>query len=518
MAKKSPAQTPPPARRRTRLALPAALAGLVIVLIAAAWLACNWSAAVTAATLADARADPAALRAFLYRMPKGGDLHVHLTGGIYAERFIAWAVADRLCVQTSDYSIARKPCDKFAGTLPMEEAVGAVDTQAKQQVYDRIVDALSMRNFRPSAAEPTGHDHFFAAFGKFSAAADNHFEDMVVDLLASYGAQSTQYVELMTSFSWTEERKPYVAALSGKTDPKDKLEALVQAGLANLVEKKKQELARSIIKIEELRGCGAEKSKPGCNVSYRFIAQVSRNASLDDVFVQTAIAAALVRSEPMVVAFNYVQAEDAAVPRADYSEQMRIVAYLAGSPAGEKRVNVSLHAGELWLGLVPPADLTFHIGEAVEIAHAQRIGHGVDLAFERDQAALLAEMRRRMVAVEINLTSNDQILGVRGAEHPFPAYRAAGVPVVLSTDDAAVERIDLTNEYVRAARDYGLSYAELKAIARAALVYSFLDGAQKRQELAKFDRAAADFERATAARQSLLGDFCLVIRYAVGWR
>ena len=128
------------------------------------------------------------------------------------------------------------------------------------------------------------------------------------------------------------------------------------------------------------------------------------------------------------------------------------------------------------------------------------------------------EMRERKVAVEINLTSNDQILGVRGAEHPFPAYRAAGVPVVLSTDDAAVERIDLTNEYVRAARDYALSYAELKAIARAALVYSFLDGAQKRQELAKFDRAAADFERATAARQSLLGDFCLVIRYAVGWR
>ena len=391
MAKKSPAQTPPPARRRTRLALPAALAGLVIVLIAAAWLACNWNAAVTAATLADARANPAALRAFLYRMPKGGDLHVHLTGGIYAERFIAWAVADRLCVQTSDYSIAKKPCDKFAGTLPMDEAVGAVDTQAKQQVYDRIVDALSMRNFRPSAAEPTGHDHFFAAFGKFSAAADNHFEDMVVDLLASYGAQSTQYLELMTSFSWTEERKPYVATLSGKTDPKDKLEALVQAGLANLVEKKKQELARSIIKIEELRGCGAEKTKPGCNVSYRFIAQVSRNASLDDVFVQTAIAAALVRSEPMVVAFNYVQAEDAAVPRADYSEQMRIVAYLAGSPAGEKRVNVSLHAGELWLGLVPPADLTFHIGEAVEIAHAQRIGHGVDLAFERDQGKLLTE-------------------------------------------------------------------------------------------------------------------------------
>ena len=495
----------------------AALGGLA-VLVAAAWLACNWNAAVTAATLADARANPAALRAFLYRMPKGGDLHIHLSGGIFAERYIAWAIADRLCVQVSDYAIVNPPCDQSKGTPPIAEAVGAADTTAKQQTYDRIVDALSMRNFRPSAAEPTGHDHFFAAFGKFGAVSGRHFEDMVVDLLAQYGAQSTQYIELMTSFSGYSERENLIKAVAGKPDFKAKLEALNEAGLAAFVAKKKQELDDAVALIEQKRACDAAKTRPGCLVSYRFIAQVSRNGTLDDVFVQTAIAAAIARADPMVVAFNYVQAEDAAVPRADYSQQMAIVRYLAGSPAGENRVNVSLHAGELWLGLVPPADLAFHIGEAVTVAGAQRIGHGVDLAFEHDQAALLAEMRRRMVAVEINLTSNDQILGVRGAEHPFPAYRAAGVPVVISTDDAAVERIDLTNEYVRAARDYGLSYAELKAIARAALVYSFLDAAQKRQELAKFDRAAADFERATAARQSLLGDFCRVVRYAVGWR
>jgi len=495
----------------------AALGGLA-VLVAAAWLACNWNATVTAATLADARANPAALRAFLYRMPKGGDLHIHLSGGIFAERYIAWAIADRLCVQVSDYAIVNPPCDQSKGTPPIAEAVGAADTTAKQQTYDRIVDALSMRNFRPSAAEPTGHDHFFAAFGKFGAVSGRHFEDMVVDLLAQYGAQSTQYIELMTSFSGYSERENLIKAVAGKPDFKAKLEALNEAGLAAFVAKKKQELDDAVALIEQKRACDAAKTRPGCLVSYRFIAQVSRNGTLDDVFVQTAIAAAIARADPMVVAFNYVQAEDAAVPRADYSQQMAIVRYLAGSPAGENRVNVSLHAGELWLGLVPPADLAFHIGEAVTVAGARRIGHGVDLAFERDQAALLAEMRRRMVAVEINLTSNDQILGVRGAEHPFPAYRAAGVPVVISTDDAAVERIDLTNEYVRAARDYGLSYAELKAIARDALVYSFLDAAQKRQELAKFDRAAADFERATAARQSLLGDFCRVVRYAVGWR
>ena len=94
---------------------------------------------------------------------------------------------------------------------------------------------------------------------------------------------------------------------------------------------------------------------------------------------------------------------------------------------------------------------------------------------------LLAEMRARPVVVEINLSSNDIILGVRGKDHPLPTYLAAGVPVVLSTDDAGVSRINLTNEYFRAARDYGLSYRTLKAIARNALTYSFLDERQKRE-------------------------------------
>ena len=153
------------------------------------------------------------------------------------------------------------------------------------------------------------------------------------------------------------------------------------------------------------------------------------------MFIQTAIAAALIRVEPQVVALNFVQPEDNLIARRDYTRQMQIVGFLA------KDVPVALHAGELWLGLVPPQDLTFHIREAIEIAHARRIGNGVALAFERDMAGLLAEMRTRPVAVEINLTSNDVILGVRSKDHPLPAYLAAGVPVVLSSDDAGVSRI-----------------------------------------------------------------------------
>jgi adenosine deaminase len=78
--------------------------------------------------------------------------------------------------------------------------------------------------------------------------------------------------------------------------------------------------------------------------------------------------------------------------------------------------------------------------------------------------------------VEINLTSNDVILGVRGADHPFETYIQAGVPVALSTDDEGVSRIDLTHEFTRAVLTYGLSYPELKTLVRNSLQYAFLPG------------------------------------------
>ena len=45
-----------------------------------------------------AKQSPLQLNAFLTRMPKGADLHMHLSGAIYAETFIKDAAADLLCV------------------------------------------------------------------------------------------------------------------------------------------------------------------------------------------------------------------------------------------------------------------------------------------------------------------------------------------------------------------------------------------------------------------------------------
>jgi adenosine deaminase len=371
-----------------------------------------------------------------------------------------------------------------------------------------------MRAFLPSSTVPTGHDQFFATFDKFGAAAGPEFVAMMVNQLRQYQAENVQYVEVMTSFDCPGDRDRFRKAIADRSSDAARLAALEASGLEECATTSRRELIAALADIKKQLSCEQPGAEPACSVTFRLIAQILRDMPVDDVFIQTALAAAIIRLEPQVVALNFVQPEDDLIARRDYSRHMQIIRFLA------KDVPVALHAGELWLGLVPPPDLAFHIREAIEIGGARRIGHGVALAFERGMAGLLAEMRARPVAVEINLTSNDVILGVRGEDHPLRAYLAAAVPVVISTDDAGVSRINLTNEYFRATRDYGLDYRTLKAIARNALIYSFLDEAQKRKELERFDRAYTEFERSVRSERSRWQNVTALITAAVnpaGW-
>jgi adenosine deaminase len=140
------------------------------------------------------------------------------------------------------------------------------------------------------------------------------------------------------------------------------------------------------------------------------------------------------------------------------------------------QVPIALHAGELAPEGVTPEDLRYHIHDAIFTGHAQRIGHGVSIAYEDNAEKTVNHMAQQHIPVEINLTSNRFILNVSGAAHPLQYYLAHQVPVVLSTDDEGVLRTDLTREYVAAVIDQGLDYPALKQISRNALTYAFLPG------------------------------------------
>ena len=178
------------------------------------------------------------------------------------------------------------------------------------------------------------------------------------------------------------------------------------------------------------------------------------------VFIQLLCGFELASSDPLVVGINMVQPEDWRAALANYRLQMQMVQALHTL---YPKVHITLHAGELGPGMVPPDDLRFHIRSAVEEGHAERIGHGVSVMQEARPYDLLKEMATKRVMAEINLTSNDVILNVKGADHPLPMYRLYHVPVALSTDDEGVSRINMTHEYVRAAMSYPLTYSDFTA-------------------------------------------------------
>ena len=417
---------------------------------------------------------PLALHDFLIGMPKGADLHVHLSGAVYAESFVRAAGEDGLCIDTKALSFAKPPsggCPKVLGQIGAADMLAHMQLAANQDLYDKLIDAFSMRSFVPYAGW-SGHDQFFSTFGHFGGTDKRHTGEWVDEVATRAASQNEQYMELM-------ETPPFghaatiAAQLGWDANLAEFRQKLLDHGLDEEVDATKEHIQKAIELRNNIEKCDSPEATPACQVKIRFIYQILRGFPKEQVFAQTLLGFETISKMPEFVGINFVQPEDGYLSMTDYTLQMHMLDYLHSV---YPQVHISLHAGELAPGMVPPDGLRFHIRQAVELGHAERIGHGVDVMYENDAPGLLKELAAKHVMVEINLTSNDGILGIKGANHPLPFYRRAGVPVALSTDDEGVSRIDLTHEYVRAAEEYSLSYADLKQMARTGMEHDFLPG------------------------------------------
>ncbi len=409
-----------------------------------------------------ARKSPPELYAFLLRMPKGGDLHNHLAGAVYAEDYIQAAADNGLCID--------KQTTKIVPTCSTPADEPATEADRDNATVNRLIDTYSMRNFVPGKQSP--HDHFFDSFDLYSAADKAHPGYLVAELARRAAQQNESYIELM-ALSGTGPISQLGAKVGLSEDLGKTADELDQNGLNDLADGLKKKVDDLESGRREALHCDSEPNSAPCQVVFRYVFQVLREFPKEQVFAQTLAGFRLAATDPRVVAINFVQPEDGLNAMRNYHLHMQMVDF---AKRRYPNVHITLHAGELTSGLVPPAGLRFHIREAIEPGHAERIGHGVDIMYETGSLELLHQMREKHIAVEVNLTSNDLILGVKGNDHPFPIFRKFGVPVVISTDDEGVNRSHLTQEYLRAVLTYGLTYPELKQIVRNSLEYSFLSG------------------------------------------
>jgi adenosine deaminase len=315
-----------------------------------------------------------------------------------------------------------------------------------------------------------------------------------VKLLQQENAENVDYIETMISFQSTAVRRladmlrqkyPDAAAFMQAGNYPEMYAFLLSAGLNDVVVAAQKDIATYVHGVNSILKCDTTTKDPACEVSFVFQAAANRNSALKDgsadlpkIFTQTALSCLLSATENKVVGVNLLSGEDATVSMSSFTTQMEFFNYFHSI---FPQLNIALHAGEItpyFVGNDNPA-LKNHLTDSIQ-AGAKRLGHAVSFSYlhDADKRDVATLMRLNNTAVEINLTSKAQILGVAGDEHPFPDYfRKYGIPTVFSTDDEGVSYATFTDEWIYATHQYHMTYPEAVQLARSSLQYSFLPGA-----------------------------------------
>ena len=388
------------------------------------------------------------LHKFLYAMPKGGDLHNHLTGSIHPEWFLQAALdsrkygyayytkvrIDNCLVGTNEYGpnaylllFRTLPQDEYDALTPCER--GEYIPLAKLEDETRAAWLNSMRLDQ----DHEGRAEFFEAhWPRLGGFTSNPYlvADVLYQNMKSFGAESLSYLETQTVVHGFKTPTGEPISPEDVADIYRRRLAQADAKATGVEVRFQLSLLRFLPNAEE-----------ALEVLYRFVAE-----------------------HPDYVGINMVGREDN-----DKGYPLRFLDTFRKLRRQTSGVQLSIHAGEV-------DEPNSHIRDTLLLG-AQRIGHGVNLITDPDTMVL---MRNSSYLVEINLISNLLLEYVSDYDqHPFPEYLRTGIPVALSTDDRGMWDSTMTDEFFVAVKEFNLSWQEVTELSQNSITHSFLDPGTK---------------------------------------
>jgi hypothetical protein len=282
------------------------------------------SEAAVAQWLEQNRHRPTALRAFVQRLPKGGDLHSHLSGAVYAENYLEWAARDGYCVDPAVPTLVKPSDCNAGGTL-----FAASELVKKPTVYDKFVNLWSTRNL-PFAGR-SGHDQFFQAFAGFDLISGSlsRQDDMVAEVANRAASQHVFYLELMITLQGGGVRK-LGQQVGWNGDFARTRQQLLEQGLLELVRQGEQDLQTIRREASTTMACGTPQAQPGCGVTVRYLQQTTRSRPPEEVFAQFVYAFELAKASNQVVGINLVAPEE--ILDTDGADALRLAHLFVGPP------------------------------------------------------------------------------------------------------------------------------------------------------------------------------------------
>ena len=404
-------------------------------------------------------ASPSELYAFLFALPKGGDLHQHNGLSVYADVWYAGATSAKTLRRNSFYTLTKfGNCAGADDSLPrfttiQRSAYEALDSCQKAE-YQALTDLspelkAAWKSSLILDKPGEGRDEFFERIGKrFGDLSHDPYlvADVMIENMRLFGAEGVRYIEAQTSPA------PY-RDLEGHPLPPD-------------------EAAR--ILCDRLKQPDALRT----GVTMRFQNNIIRFRPDAEQRLEEAYAF-VARHRDQWVGLNMAGREDN-----DKGYALRFLATFRKMRAVYGDIPLSLHGGE--------KDSPGHEVRDTLMLGALRIGHGVNLITDPDTMLL---MRYNRYLVEINLISNRLLEYVPDlSKHPFPEYLRTGIPVCLNTDDRGTWDSNMTDEYYSAVTTFHLTWNEIVRLGRNSLTYSFAETPVKEKLLREYDAAVSAFE------------------------
>ncbi|WP_193163724.1 adenosine deaminase family protein [Microbulbifer hainanensis] len=412
-------------------------------------------------------AGDADLYRFLYALPKGGDLHNHLTGSNFSEWWYDLATDQRLNGGYQYYTRVRiNNCSGYGrdnfGPAPyllyfrnLQGSSYAALSDCEKSEYKKIeaLDAREKAAWLDSIRldkKHEGREEFFQThWQRLNDLGRNpHINaEMLVRNMQAFAREGVTYLETM------EGTRFYKKPDGGDYDP-DEVADIFRQRLAE-----PDALATGVtVRIQYYL--------------LRFIGNAEADLEWIYHFVD--------RNRDLFVGINMVGREDN-----DKGYPLRFLSTLRKLRRDIPGIPLSIHAGEV-------DEPNQHVRDTLLLG-ATRIGHGVNLINDPDTMLL---MRNSRYLVEINLISN-LLLGYVDdfSQHPFPEYLRTDIPVALSTDDRGMWDSNMTDEYFVAMKEFNLSWEELTALARNSLQHSFVDRDTKAKLLQDYEQRLERFKK-----------------------
>jgi len=431
------------------------------------WLLLFFAALASAATPAFERrfeeirksATPQQLYAFLYDLPKGGDLHHHFGLAIPPEGWFERATAEprmrgdefytrlRISFCPDDtgppvrfHTVQRATWQKFSDCRKADYTpLASLSAELRAQWIS------SLKLDRPGEGR---HEFFEAIVHRVSELTrdPNVVLDLMADTLKRYGAEGLRYLESQVNASGFRDPD------GNPIDP-DRGAELIRARMAQ------PDVRSSGVTVRFL------------SVFLRYHPQAEANLERAYAFVD--------RHRDLWVGINFAGREDN-----DKGYPLRFLDTFRKMRRTYSGIGLSIHAGE--------KDAPGRQVRETLLLGADRIGHGVNLISDPDTMLL---MRNNRFLVEVQLISNRLLEYTPDlSKHPFPEYLRMGIPVCLNTDDPGAWDSNLTDEYYTAVKTFNLTWREVVTLGRNSLAYSFAEPDLKARLLKDYEAAVERFE------------------------